>query len=128
MSNFFLRILQSNLNSQGFISIYPLNEASQDPTGLKTNGSKITELLIVSLLSSPSCQEEDPSFLRITQPRALHFHSILFSSSRPSPTELLLSPVIHPTLGTLTKPFIPSFHNRLKYEIVFWFLQCLAYT
>lgn len=92
MSNFFLRILQSNLNSQGFIFIYPLNEASQDPTGLKTNGSKITELLIVSLLSSPSCQEEDPSFLRITQPRALHFYSILFSSSRPSPTELLLSP------------------------------------
>lgn len=91
MSNFFLRILQSNLNSQCLISIYPLNEASQDPTGLKTNGSKITELLIVSLLSSLQCQEEDPSFLRITEPCALYFYSIPFSSSGPSPTNLLLS-------------------------------------
>lgn len=66
MSNFFLRILQSNLNHKGLISMYPLNEASQDPTGLKNNGSKITELLIVGLLLSIWCDEEGTSFLRIT--------------------------------------------------------------
>lgn len=77
MSNFFLRILQSDFKSQGLISMYPLNEASQDPTGLKNNGSKITELLILGLVLWILCKVEGPSSLRITSPCDLHFNSIL---------------------------------------------------
>lgn len=91
MSNFFLRILESDLNSQGLISTYPLNEASQDPTGLKNNGSKITELLILGLLLSILCEVEGPSFLRITNPCALNFYSIPFPSPGPSSSSHLLS-------------------------------------
>lgn len=91
MSNVFLRILQSNLNRQGLISTYPLNEASQDPTGLKNNGSKTRELLIVGLLLSILCDEEGPSFLRITYHVPYIFIQFLLPHPGPSSANHLLS-------------------------------------
>ena len=111
--NFFLRILQSKLNSQGLISMQPLNEDSQDLPGLKSNRSKITELLIMGLLPSVWCKEKGLSFLKnnLTMCSAFLFNSFL--SSRPflhssSP----LCQLTNLTQRTVvTKPFDPSFHN-----------------
>lgn len=111
--NFFLIILQSNLNSQGLISMQPLNEDSQDLTCLKSNRSKITELLIMGFLPSVWCKEKGLSFLKnnLTMCPAFLFNSFL--SSRPFfHSSSSLCQVINLTQRTMvTKPFDPSFHN-----------------